>query len=74
METTQTPTAKLPPRSRLATPKQTAAIYGISLRALKRAWADRRLRYYKTGHRTVLLDTRDVEDFLSRCRVDALRT
>ena len=65
---------KLPPRSRLATPKATAATYGISLRAWKRAWADRRLRYYKTGHRTVLLDSRDVEDFLNRCRVDALRT
>ncbi len=69
--TSQTP--KLPPRSRLATPKQTAATYGISLRALKRAWSDRRLRYYKTGHRTVLLDSRDVEDYLARCRVDALR-
>jgi len=72
METTQAP--KLPPRSRLATPKQTAEIYGVSLRALKRAWAERRLNYYKIGHRTVLLDSRDVEDFLSRCRVDALRT
>jgi hypothetical protein len=70
--TTQSP--KLPPRSRLNTPKKTAEIYGVSLRALKRAWADRRLRYYKIGHRSVLLDTRDVEDFLSRCRVDALRT
>ena len=69
--TTQTP--KLPPRSRLNTPKQTADAYGISLRALKRAWSERRLRYYKTGHRTVLLDTRDVEDYLNRCRVDALR-
>ena len=64
---------KLPPRSRLNTPKTTAEIYGVSLRALKRAWADRRLNYYKIGHRSVLLDTRDVEDFLSRCRVDALR-
>ena len=66
--------AKLPPRSRLNTPKKTAEIYGVSLRALKRAWADRRLNYYKIGHRSILLDVRDVEDFLSRCRVDALRT
>ena len=70
METTQPP--KLPPRSRLNSPAKTAEIYGVSLRALKRAWAERRLRYYKMGHRSVLLDTRDVEDFLSRCRVDAL--
>lgn len=70
---TSTQTTKLPPRSRLNTPKKTAELYGISLRALKRAWADRRLRYYKTGHRTVLLDVRDVEDYLARCRVDALR-
>ena len=74
METTQPPTSpKLPPRSRLNTPKKTAEIYGVALRSLKRAWAERRLRYYKMGHRSVLLDTRDVEDFLSRCRVDALR-
>jgi hypothetical protein len=70
--TTQAP--KLPPRSRLNTPAKTAEIYGVSLRALKRAWADRRLRYYKLGHRTVLLDSRDVEAFLNTCRVDALRT
>ena len=72
METTQSP--KLPPRSRLNTPKKTAEIYGVSLRALKRAWADRRLNYYKIGHRSVLLDTPHVEAFLSRCRVAALRT
>ena len=51
--TTQAP--KLPPRSRLNTPKQTAATYGISLRALKRAWSERRLKYYKIGHRSILL-------------------
>ena len=75
-QTIQSPPAvapKLPPRSRLNTPKKTAEIYGVSLRALKRAWADRRLNYYKIGHRSILLDVRDVEDFLSRCRVDALR-
>lgn len=73
METTN-PTPKLPPRSRLASPKEHAKSYGVSERALKRAYGDRRLRYYKLGHRTVLLDSRDVEDFLNRCRVDALRT
>ena len=67
------PTPKLPPRSRLNTPKQTAEFYGISLRALKRAWSERRLKYYKLGHRSVLLDSRDVEAFLNSCRVDALR-
>lgn len=64
---------QLPPRSRLLSPKETAATYGISLRALKRAWADRRLRYYRTGYRTILLDPRDIEDYLGRCRIDALR-
>lgn len=73
MATNQIPTAtKLPPRSRLATPKQISSVYGISPRALKRAWSERRLKYYKLGHRTVLLDTRDVEDYIGRCRVDAL--
>ena len=65
--------AKLPPRSRLNSPKQTAAAYGISIRALKRAWSERRLNYYKIGHRSILLDMRDVEDFIARCRVDALK-
>ena len=72
METTN-PTPKLPPRSRLHTPAKTAEIYGASERALKRAYSERRLRYYKLGHRTVLLDSRDVEDYLARCRVDALK-
>ena len=70
METNQIP--KLPPRSRLASPKQHAETYGVTERSLKRAYGERRLRYYKMGHRTVLLDTRDVEDYLARCRVDAL--
>ena len=66
-------TLKLPPRSRLNTPAKTAEIYGVSLRSLKRAWSERRLRYYKMGHRSVLLDSRDVEDYIARCRVDALK-
>ena len=65
--------AKLPPRSRCLTPQQAEEIYGPSRRALKRAWSERRLPYYKLGHRTVLLDARDVEAFLARCRVDAIQ-
>lgn len=64
---------KLPPRSCLNTYRKTAELYGVTERALKRACSERRLRYYKLGHRSVLLDNRDVEDFLARCRVDALR-
>ena len=63
---------KLPPKSRLNSPKKTSEMYGPSVRSLKRAWSERRLNYYKLGHRTVLLDTRDVEAFLAKCRVDAL--
>ena len=65
-------TTKLPPRSRLNSPKKTSEMYGPSVRSLKRAWSERRLNYYTLGHRTVLLDTRDVEEFLAKCRVDAL--
>ena len=64
--------AKLPPKSRLNSPKKTSEMYGVNNRTLKRAWSERRLNYYKLGHRTVLLDTRDVEEFLAKCRVDAL--
>ena len=64
---------KLPPRSRCLTPGQAEELYGVSRRALKRAWSERRLPYFKLGHRSVLLDARDVEAFLNRCRVDALR-
>ena len=63
----------LPPRRLCLTPAQAEETYGISRRALKRAWSERRLNYYKLGHRTVLLDARDVEAFLARCRVDAIR-
>lgn len=62
----------LPPRRLCLTPTQAEETYGISRRALKRAWSERRLNYYKLGHRSVLLDARDIEAFLARCRVDAL--
>lgn len=63
---------KLPPKRLTLTPADASAIYGISKRALKRAWSERRLPYYKLGHRTVILDARDIEAFLAKCRVDAL--
>ena len=63
---------KLPPKRLTLTPADASAIYGISKRALKRAWGERRLPYYKLGHRTVVLDVRDIEAFLAKCRVDAL--
>jgi len=64
--------AKLPPRRLCLTPPQAEETYGISRRALKRAWSERRLPVYKIGHRSILIDARDIEAFLSRCRVDAL--
>ena len=64
---------KMPPRRLCLTPKQAEETYGINRRALKRAWSERRLNYYKLGHRTVILDARDIEAYLARCRVDALR-
>ena len=64
---------KLPPRARCLTPRKAEDLYGFSRRALKRAWQDRRLPIYKLGHRSVLIDVRDLESFLARCRVDALR-
>ena len=63
---------KLPPKRLSLTPADASAIYGVSKRALKRAWSERRLPYFKLGHRTVLLDARDIEAFLAKCRVDAL--
>ena len=66
-------TAKLPPKSRCLTPGQAEEIYGIRRNALKRAWQERRLPVYKLGHRSILIDARDIEAFLARCRVDAAR-
>ena len=66
-------TTKLPPRSRCLTPTQAEEVYGIRRNALKRAWQERRLPVYKLGHRSILIDARDIEAFLARCRVDALR-
>ena len=65
-------TKRLPPLRLCLTPKQAAEAYGISHRALKRAWSERRLPVYKIGHRSILIDARDIEAFLNRCRVDAL--
>lgn len=64
--------AKVPPRRLCLTPAQAEETYGISRRALKRAWSERRLNYFKLGHRTVILDARDIEAYLAKCRVDAL--
>ena len=66
------PTPKIPPRSRCLTPQQVEEVYGVNRRALKRAWQERRLPVYKLGHRSILIDARDIEAFLGRCRVDAL--
>ena len=65
-------TTKLPPKSRCLTPGQVEEIYGIRRSALKRAWQERRLPIYKLGHRTILIDVRDLEAYLARCRVDAV--
>ena len=65
-------TKKLPPKRLCLTPTQAEETYGISHRALKRAWSERRLPVYKLGHRSILIDVRDIEAYLSRCRVDAL--
>ena len=69
----ETPARKLPPKSRCLSPAQAEEVYGVSRRALKRAWQERRLPIYKLGHRSILIDARDVEAFLNRCRVDAVR-
>ena len=70
-ERTQAP--KLPPRSRLVTPKQAEEGWGPRRTALKRAWQERRLPVYRLGHRTILIDVRDLEAYLAKCRVDAVR-
>lgn len=71
--TSLTPSAvKLPPTARRLSPAAASEFYGVSKTALKKAWQDRRLPYYRVGHRTILLDAADVENFLNRCRVDAL--
>ncbi len=64
---------KLPPRSRCLTPTQAEEVFGVSRCALKRAWQERRLPVYKLGHRSILIDVRDLEAYLAKCRVDAVR-
>jgi len=65
--------AKLPPKSRCLTPGQAEETYGISRRRLKQAWQERRLPVYRLGHRSILIDAKDMEAFLAHCRQDALR-
>jgi len=64
---------KLPPKSRCLTPGQAAEIYGVPRRSLKRLWQERRLPVYRLGHRSILIDAKDMEAFLAHCRQDALR-
>ena len=73
-ETTATArAAKLPPKSRCLTPAQAEEVFGISRHTLKRAWQERRLPVFKLGHRSVLIDCRDIEAFLNLHRQDAVR-
>ena len=73
MNTEKTSKAALPPKALRMTVPEASAYIPMNRRTLKEYWQQRRIPYYKIGHRSVLLDTRDVEAFLARCRVDALR-
>ena len=46
--------------------------YGLSIRHLKYLRSTRRLSYIRAGHRTVLYDRLDVEQFMRARRVDAV--
>ena len=47
-----------------------AAILGISTFSLRRWLRERRLSYHRVGRR-IVLDRRDLEMFLRRCRIEA---
>ena len=66
-------TLRLPVRScRYITPPQTAAEYGLSERHLKYLRHTRRLTFVKAGHRCVLFNRVDIENFLAARRVEAV--
>jgi hypothetical protein len=57
---------------RYISPSTTADEYGLSLRHLKNLRATRRLPFIRVGHRCVLFDRVDIEQFLAARRVEAI--
>ena len=49
-----------------------AAYIPMNRRTLKEYWQQRRIPYYKIGHRTVIFDVRDLDAFIAKRRVEAI--
>lgn len=59
-------------KNKYLTPQEVTELYGISRRYLKLLREKRRLKFIRLGHRTILYDTKDVEDLLRRSTVAAM--
>ena len=63
----------LPPkRLRLESPAASDFL-AVKPRHLKQLRNERRIPYYRIGHRTIIYDVRDLESFLAQNRVEAIR-
>ena len=64
--------AALPPKALRMTVPDAAAYIPMNRRTLKEYWQQRRIPYYKIGHRTVIFDVRDLDAFIAKRRVEAI--
>ena len=72
MNTEKTSKAALPPKALRMTVPEASAYIPMNRRTLKEYWQQRRIPYYKIGHRTVIFDVRDLDAFIAKRRVEAL--
>ena len=68
----QTSKAALPPKALRMTAPEASAYIPMNPRTLKEYRQQRRIPYYRIGHRTVVFDVRDLDAFIAKRRVESL--
>ena len=63
---------KLPPKALRLDARQAAKYIPMNPRTLKEYRQQRRIPYYRIGHRTIVFDVRDLDAFIAKRRVEAL--
>jgi len=64
--------ANPPPKALRLDVKQAAAYIPMNPRTLKQYRAERRIPYYRIGHRSIVFDVRDLDAFIAKRRVEAI--
>lgn len=64
--------ANPPPKALRLDARQASEYIPMNPRTLKEYRQQRRIPYYRIGHRTVVFDVRDLDAFIAKRRVEAL--